>query len=334
MLVACPSCASQFRVGGEHVGKYAKCPKCTTRFQIPAVPTSPEVVNQRAERIDPPPVLNPKDDRRPRLPENQESVGENAISGRELRPKRNAGWPINAAVAAVALLCGYFLGREHLKYEVKSALNEASHAITDGFQKSLNTPFDTVNNAAATPAQVVPQSGSEIAGAGPQATGDRESLPKTIVEFGAPHRATGFELSVIEARIAKPDVISVVGEKSQGKDESLLVVLRVKNIDDRRILRFRDDNPFLGSRFVLKDDVENSIRGVSFGFSSHIVGALRSSDDILPGASVSHTEVFSVPPPKTKHLVLTVDLSAFGGDGTIDFKIPREKMAGFPGRPD
>jgi predicted Zn finger-like uncharacterized protein len=36
LVIACPGCSKQFRIGDEHAGKQVKCPACQTVFQVPA----------------------------------------------------------------------------------------------------------------------------------------------------------------------------------------------------------------------------------------------------------------------------------------------------------
>ena len=125
-----------------------------------------------------------------------------------------------------------------------------------------------------------------------------------------------------DARIEAPVLKDIMGKDAKGKDPVLILSFDFWNTDDRRILRFKEDNPFLGSHFKLRDDVDNVIRGVSYGIGSKPKGALTSSDDIEPGKSASHIEFFSVPPPKTQFLILTIDLECLGGEGEVEFKIP------------
>jgi hypothetical protein len=83
----------------------------------------------------------------------------------------------------------------------------------------------------------------------------------------------------------------------------------------------------MAGHFRLRDDVDNVIRGINYGIASKPVGALTGSEDIAPGSSATHVELFSIPPPKTEFLVLTVDLACLGGDGEIEFKIPASSIA-------
>lgn len=78
----------------------------------------------------------------------------------------------------------------------------------------------------------------------------------------------------------------------------------------------------------MRDDVDNVIRGVNYGTGSP-VGALTGNEDILPGDEVTHVVIFSVPPPKTRYLILTMDLGAFGSEGETRFKIAVENIKHF-----
>ena len=102
--------------------------------------------------------------------------------------------------------------------------------------------------------------------------------------------------------------------------------MQATNLDERKILTFREANQFGPNNFRIKDDVDNVIRGVNFGFSLKVIGALK-LEDIEPGKTVSHVQVFSMPPPKTEHLVLTVDLKCFGLTDEVKFLIPGSAIA-------
>jgi len=140
--------------------------------------------------------------------------------------------------------------------------------------------------------------------------------------------AKGLKLAVVKAEIKQPQVKrEIYNDVQLANDAALVLTITVQNTDDRRILRY-DANMFT-SRFLLNDDVENRIRGINYGAATVPVGALTGKEDIGPGQSAGHVEVFSVPPPKTEHLILTVDLKAFGGQGNVKFKVPVENIIGF-----
>lgn len=334
--VSCPSCNSTFKVAVQHAGKRGKCPKCGTRIAIPALagPTS-----------EPPsaPVPPPQKPHVPRgtparsLPENQVGVPSTPWTAGERLPLKTSfvrrlfargyrfHWSITVGAALVAVMIGYFLGREHVKYEIRSAISEAVKAFSEGVQESFGNDVQTDKI----------ETGSSPSTAGvavPDATGTTNTKPRLpdLVDFGKLYTAPEFEISLVEARIDRPEVKDLFGDARRGKNPDLILVFRVKNTHDRRILRYREENMFLAGHFRLRDDVDNVIRGVSYGVGTKPLGALSGSEDILPGEEVTHLEVFSVPPPKTKYLILTMELAAFGGEGETRFKIPVENIDNFP----
>jgi hypothetical protein len=66
MLVQCPSCAKQLNVPDTAVGKKAKCPACTSVFEIIAPPAVAAAPNPSKTTPPPPPVLKNADEDRPR----------------------------------------------------------------------------------------------------------------------------------------------------------------------------------------------------------------------------------------------------------------------------
>ena len=149
--------------------------------------------------------------------------------------------------------------------------------------------------------------------------------------IGALHKAEGFSLALVESRIAPVELEASFGDGTYETDDKYIhFTFRVTNTDDRKILNYRKGNSFGPGYFSLSDDVGNRIRGVSFGISDDPIGTLSVIDDIQPGESRTHLEVFTIPPPKTEHLILTVSLKSFGGDGRIKYKIPADRIQGFP----
>jgi len=159
-----------------------------------------------------------------------------------------------------------------------------------------------------------------------------EQVPATqegIIEFGDIYQAQTFSIRLVEAKIEQPQVRDMFGDLGQGKTPNLVLKFCIQNTDDRKILRYREENLFLAGYFLLMDDVGNTIRGVNYGFGNTLVGALTGEEDILPGQEVSHIEVFSAPPPKTKYLILNMDLAALGEQGKAQFRISAEKIRNF-----
>ena len=136
----------------------------------------------------------------------------------------------------------------------------------------------------------------------------------------------------IKLTIARVDFVEIKsmfgGDTSQSAEKYLLCTFHVRNTDERKIVTFHDGG--LGTNhFSMRDDVDNSIRGVSMGFSDNIVGAISTGHDLQPGEEATIIEVFKIPPPKTKHLILSVDLAAFSGEGKAKFKLPASEIKGF-----
>lgn len=132
-------------------------------------------------------------------------------------------------------------------------------------------------------------------------------------------------IQIKSVRIGKPEV-KTLGRVTQGEDPQLLILLTFKNKDDRKILRFDPGNMFGTPSVRMKDDVDNSIRGVNYGLGSEVIGSLNKLTDINPGETVSHVEVFSLPPPKTRYVVLTFYEKAFDLKEPVSFKIPAAKF--------
>ncbi len=315
--LTCPHCGRQSGTAKPiREGARVRCPGCGNAFAY----TQPES-NPLLQHVEEPP--RPTAQAATALP-TAAAETKTPVLRKPLAHGRRFHWSVTVATALVAILIGYFLGREHIKYELRAAFAEAGKAFTEGVQKSFGrvSQRDKVDTAPS-----VAQSTETASKSGNEST-IRPQLPD-IVEFGQPFAAAEFQISLVEARIDRPEVKDLFGETKLGNDPNLIVVFRVINIDERKILRYRNKNMFLAGHFQLRDDVGNIIRGVSYGAGSRPVGALSGSEDILPGEEASHLELFLVPPPKTNYLILTMDLAAFGGEGETRFKIPAESIANF-----
>lgn len=311
--ISCPNCGTSFNVARENEGKRAKCAKCQQSFTIKFPESQPEF-SGFPDPINHPAVPSPtftESISPPAIPKAKPVAPKPAASKSVTIPK----WAIMAAPAVVTLIAGYFIGREHVKYEIRSTFANAA----DAFSKSLgNGPFGGSKT-----------SGSKSALSSGKAS-SAESPPQLEkprqFNLGESVQEKGFTIALKDARIEAPELKDIMGKDAKGKDPVLILSFDFLNTDDRRILRFKEDNPFLGSHFKLRDDVDNVIRGVSYGIGSKPKGALTSSDDIEPGKSASHIEFFSVPPPKTQFLILSIDLACLGGEGEVEFKIPANSI--------
>ncbi|MEZ6008263.1 MAG: hypothetical protein R3F05_10930 [Planctomycetota bacterium] len=157
------------------------------------------------------------------------------------------------------------------------------------------------------------------------------AAPADVIEWGAPAEAEGITLAVASVRVGTTAVHGF-GGPGRGTNPDLQIALAISNTSDRKILRYDTPNRFMASPFQLRDDVDNVIRGVRYGAGSEVVGALTGNEDFEPGSRGSHLLVFAVPPPKTKFLILSVDLSVFGCQVIVRFSIPAERIEGFAAR--
>lgn len=154
----------------------------------------------------------------------------------------------------------------------------------------------------------------------------QEEMENTPLSIGELHTSDGFAIGVASVHVGVPQVQDLFGRRLTPKAPDLLVNLVIKNTSERKILRFRKANQFGPSDFELQDDVGNRLRGVSYGATNKIVGSLTGSEDINPGQLAGHLLAFSVPLPKTEHLVLTINTQCFGGSDIIKFQIPMKDV--------
>jgi hypothetical protein len=208
-----------------------------------------------------------------------------------------------AAPAVASLIVGYFAGREHLKYQMRSAFANAGKAFAEGIRDSL--PSGLKDRAEAK---------------------EPEPTPPPRVSIGEAYDAGGFSVRVVGASIRYPQVKGLRGDASPSEDPLLVIEIQFTNKDDRKVVTFRDDRGLGGSVFRLKDDVGNIVRPVTFGFANKVVGALDKFAELKPEGSLKHLQVFDVPLPKTKSLVLNVDLYCFEGEGEVEIDIPIESV--------
>ncbi len=134
-------------------------------------------------------------------------------------------------------------------------------------------------------------------------------------------------VTLTRLEIGRPQLKEMFGGDTEAADEQLIVGFNVRNISERRIVRFTEDM-FLNDAFTLVDDAGNTIRRVSYGAST-VVSAMDGSDDLNPGDQTTHVEVFAVPPPGTEYLLLTIHLDAFSSSGDVGYRIEASDIRGF-----
>jgi hypothetical protein len=308
--VHCPKCASKFSVPRETAGRRAKCPKCNERFVIQF---SDQSHSQQLEietpfrRLPPASLETPAESAS--APENAAGL---ASTRGTTRGPTGPQWSIVALTALVSLPLGYLAGREHLKHQARNALADAARAGAE----------NTAASAEKKPSADDETSVVKVIASTPQP--QREPPPPLVI--GQSHAANGFSISLVDARIENAQFTDILGNATVGDDPSLVLQFEILNTDDRRLLRFRERDLFGPEPFQLRDDVDNQIRRMPYGIGTQPAGALTSYDDIAPGATATHVELFSLPPPETEYLIATVDLACFGEEGVIGFQIPAEQI--------
>ncbi len=300
---SCPNCSKAFDVPTEYLGKRATCASCKNKFVVAAVePIAPvDGYARQAEPAFPDPAEPPYKPTQspPPTPSQAKPVPVMAPAKRFVEPKT---W-VPVLVGVCSLVVGFFAGREQMKYQIRSTMQQAFQSAFPGL-----APKPAANaNVTKAPAPV------ELP---PLAIGQRFEKP-------------GFALALTKASIGKAKLKAVIGKTTfESDDDYLIMSFMFSNTEDRKQRAFHDSgSKFSGSQFQLKDDVGNVIRGVDFGYSSKLIGALVDYHDIAPSESVEHTKVFSLPLPKTKHVVLTINLECLGGDGEMSYIIPMESIA-------
>ncbi len=248
--VACPNCGSSFSVSKDNEGKRAKCPKCEQPFIIKFSERTTTNSDALESPVRPPATLP--------------TVASSSVEFNKPKPLNPAlklsvstlpKWVTIAAPAAATLIVGYFIGREHIKYQLRSAVRDVATAFSEGLSKNL--------------------SGSSSAPA-VNTTSAAEAAPEPVPErsIGEPFNGNGFSLTLVSARIGIAQIKEFNGDIATGQDPVLILSFKIDNTDERKILRYREGNQFLAPHFLLKDDVDNVIRGVSYGYTSMPIGAL------------------------------------------------------------
>jgi len=108
----CPGCGKVVKAGDDWAGRSGKCPGCGAGIAFTAVASSPSL---------PPPFVQVV-----------EPAAEPKRAGRSPRSvvRLRSYWPL-VATACVSLVVGYFVGREHLKSQMLSALSGIGRAFSE-----------------------------------------------------------------------------------------------------------------------------------------------------------------------------------------------------------
>ncbi len=324
--INCESCGQKLKATEALIGKRTKCPKCKAVIEIRAPEPEPEgpessfgyeaaddddfdfaaaaEEEKRAAPVSKPaPIPAP-----PRILPQESSRESSRASNRKFSAAVLAG------VAIGSLILGYFIGREHLKYQMASAFRAAGEAFSAGMRDAFDPNKSPAKSAPASPAAAAP--GASVV---------ERPLEAKIFGMNEPFGTDAFQIVLQRASVEHISLKSVIDDDPfKSTEPALKITFQVRNTHDRKMLRFSEN--MFQPRFTLRDDVDNVVRGIDFGASTRPVEALSSQDDIPPGETRTHVEVFTVPLPKTEHLILTMDAKAFGGEGDVLFKIPAQSI--------
>lgn len=328
--VLCPNCHSEFLVDRKLEGKKAKCAKCNQSFSIrfdkevsirPPDPFDAPVstLEMSTDQVSPtPPHSVPTP---PVPPVRVNSPNSSFVEKKTTRTKVSVPlWSMILIPAVVSFIVGYFTGREHVKYQIQSSF---AHAFGKMFSGSSNS--DRNDASKTTPSASNGIDLDSLYRDSSDSNGKGKIVPR--LNLGETYKGDGFTFTVREASIGLTTIKNMFGGNGTGKNPDLSLSIAIENTDDRKILVFREANRFLSQHFSLRDDVDNVIRGVDYGATSKPLAALSGGTDILPGQLVGHVELFTIPPPKTKFLILTVDMACVGSGGTLEVSIPVDSIS-------
>lgn len=227
----------------------------------------------------------------------------------------------NGKVALVAGLCsvaslvlGYFAGREHLRYQIRSSFEDAGKKFVKDLREGMGRAFG--GNA------VEPETKKKV-----------EPVAKLVL--GKTFDTAKVAITAASAKIERPVIVGGISRQpSQHSEECLVVALTIHNKDDRKQLGVSYGDMFSGGVFKLYDDVGNDIHTMFFSGADtqyRMVNAHPSHKDIDPEQTVNHVVAFKMPLPKTKSLTLVINLRLIGQEGVVQFSIPIDAVEGFAG---
>ena len=224
-------------------------------------------------------------------------------------------------IATVAGLCsvaslvlGYFAGREHLRYQIRSSFEDAGKKFAKDLKEGIGKAF--AGEAAAEDA--------------------KKPEPVAKLKIGQAYNTPESSFAVTSARMEHPLLKGGFRNTTMKHDEECLVVaLTIRNKDSRKQLKLSYGHQFTGKVFAMYDDVGNEIDTMFFsspGSDFQIVGSHPSYKDVDPEQTIEHFVAFQSPLPKTKAVSLLIDKKLVGQDGVVQYDIPVDAVDGFKGQ--
>ena len=233
-------------------------------------------------------------------------------------PRSNAGMIVTVAglCSAASLVLGYFAGREHLRYQIRSSFENAGKKLAQDIQQGIREAFPGAGAAADTE--------------------EKKAKPIAKLKLGQAYDCPGASIAVTGVRMEFPVLKGGIRNTTSKHDEECLIVaLSIRNKDSRKQLKLSYGDPFHGKVFSMQDDVGNDVDTMFFSSPMSdfkIVGAHPSYDDIDPEQAVEHLVAFNRPLPKTKALSFLIDKRLIGQDGVVQYEIPITAVDGFSGK--
>ena len=227
----------------------------------------------------------------------------------------------NGTMVLVAGLCsvaslglGYFAGREHLRYQIRSSFEDAGKKFAKDLKEGLGKAF-----------------GGEV-----EKEPKKKREPAAKLKLGQAYDTAEAGITVTSARMDFPVLKGGFRNTTSKHDvECLVIGLTIRNKDTRKQLKLSYGQPFSGNTFTMQDDVGNDVDTMFFsspGSDFSIVGSHPSYKDVDPEQAVEHLVAFKPPLPKTKTLSLLIDKQLIGQDGVVQIDIPINEVEGFSGK--
>src|SRR5271157_1305697 len=292
LRVSCPTCKSTFKVAEHYAGKHGKCPKCGTRFAFSTPSTPNETLPASlGDELSPatPPSLSALPERSPsQTPSaNHTSSPETGFFRLVFRKGRRFHWSAMAAATLASLLIGYFLGREHVKYEIRTAIFGAGQAFSEGLQGSFGKGFRGPVAQASKPEPAVVQLRA------PEKKGNE------WVVAPIPARLGDVEVKVLSVKVAPPVISRGLKRDGEPGKPQLILTVEVSNRSQNRKIEYQTwagAEMFLSRGFAtLEDNFGNSYNRITFSMFEGVPEGRVLSDSIYPGKSLSDVLLFEPP---------------------------------------
>jgi hypothetical protein len=220
---------------------------------------------------------------------------------------------VAALCSAASLVLGYFAGREHLRYQIRTSFEDAGKKFAKDLKEGLGKAF-----------------------AGEATVEDvKKPEPVAKLKLGQTHDTPQSSLTVTSARMEHPLLKGGFRNTTMKHNEECLVVaITIRNKDSRKQLKLTYGHQFTGKVFTMHDDVGNEVDTMFFsspGSDFEIVGSHPAYKDVDPEQAIEHFVAFQSPLPKTKSLSLLIDKKLTGQDAVVQYDIPIDAVDGFKG---